>query len=269
MKNFNKLIASFLLMFFALVLINNTTSADTAKKKVEIGIEENLGQTLPLDLSFTDEDGKIVKLRSLVDKPFILNFVYYECPGICSPLLTELTNIVNRLDLVAGVDYKIITLSFNEKDNAELAKKKKANYLKLVEKNIPPESWRFLTGDSASIKLLTDAAGFMFKRQGDDFIHTGALIAVSPEGKITRYLYGIQFLPFDVKMALIEAASGKIGPTISKILSYCYSYSPEGRNYVLNTTKIFGTGILLLAAIFVGVLTLKPKKKKTEETNGK
>lgn len=261
-KYSNKLLITVLIAILSLLGYSSILPDGVSKKKIEVGIEENLGQTLPLNLYFNNEDGQKVQLKSLITKPTILNFVYYECPGICSPLLTELTTVINKMDLIPGKDYQIITVSFNEYDNSVLAKKKKGNYLKLIEKEFPENAWRFLTGDSASIRQLTDAAGFMFKRQGDDFLHSGAIIAVSPEGKVTRYLYGIQFLPFDVKMALIEASAGRVGPTISKILLLCYSYDPEGKQYVVNTTRIFGTGIILFVVIFVGVLTLKPKRKK-------
>ncbi len=236
-------------------------SANEPVKKIEVGIEEKIGNTIPLNAEFFDEKGNYVALKEIIKKPTILNFVYFRCPGICSPILTELTSIVNFMDMEIGKDYQIVTISFDDREKFELGSAKRDNYFALLKKKIPEDSWKFLTGDSASIHAVTDAAGFNFKREGNDFIHAGAIIVLSPEGKIARYLNGTKYLPFDVKMALTEASEGKTGPTIAKLLSYCYSYNPEGRTYVFNVTRVTGGVILLFAAVFVVYLTVKPKKK--------
>lgn len=247
--------------FAALILLMvGVLNAKDSTQNIEIGIDEKIGQTLPLDLVFFDEKGYQVALKDIIKKPVILNFVYYRCPGICSPILTELTSIVNFHEMEIGKEYQIITLSFDEREKPELAGAKKENYLGLLNKKIPDDSWKFLTGDSATIHTLTNAAGFMFKKEGNDFIHAGAIIVVSPEGKIARYLYGTKYLPFDVKMAITEASEGRTGPTITKLLSLCYSYSPDGRKYVFNVTRVAGAFILLFAVVFVVYISVKPKK---------
>ncbi len=243
-----------------LVLTVGMISANDTTQKIEIGIEEKIGAMLPLNTMFFDEQGNFVSLKEIITKPTIFNFVYYRCPGICSPILTELTSIVNFHEMEIGKDYQIVTISFDEREKFELAAAKRDNYMALVKKDIPAGSWKFLTGDSASIHQITHAAGFNFKREGNDFIHAGALIIVSPEGKIARYLNGTKFLPFDVKMAVTEASEGRTGPTITKLLAYCYSYNPEGRTYVFNVTRVTGGLILLFAAVFIVYLTAKPKK---------
>ena len=249
-----------IVLLLMMIVLTGLVSANDTTKKVEIGIDEKIGDVLPLNTMFFDESGNFVSLKEIVKKPTILNFVYYRCPGICSPILTELTTIVNFHEMEIGKDYQIVTISFDDREKFELAAAKRDNYMALVKKNIPPESWKFLTGDSASISQLTQAAGFNFKRVGNDFIHAGALIIISPEGKIARYLNGTKFLPFDVKMALTEASEGRTGPTITKLLAYCYSYNPEGRTYVFNVTRVMGGMILLFAAVFIVYLTAKPKK---------
>ncbi len=249
-----------LLLIVLVALIIGTMNANDTTKRIEIGIEEKIGNVLPLTTMFFDEKGNYVSLKEIIKKPTILNFVYYRCPGICSPILTELTSIVNFHEMEIGKDYQIVTISFDEREKFELAAAKRDNYMALVKKDIPAESWKFLSGDSASIHQITQAAGFNFKRVGNDFIHAGALIVLSPEGKIARYLNGTKFLPFDVKMAITEAAEGRTGPTITKLLAYCYSYNPEGRTYVFNVTRVVGGVILLCAAIFIVYLTVKPKK---------
>lgn len=234
--------------------------ANDAPKQIEIGIEEKIGNRIPLNTEFFDEKGNYVALKDIITKPTIFNFVYYRCPGICSPLLTELTSVVNFLDLQIGRDYQIITISFDDREKFELASSKRENYFALLKKQIPDASWKFLSGDSVAIHQVTDAVGFRYKREGNDFIHSGALIVASADGKIARYLNGTKFLPFDVKMAITEASEGKTGPTITKLLAYCYSYNPEGRTYVFNVTRVTGGVILLFAALFVVYLTVKPKK---------
>jgi protein SCO1/2 len=237
-------------------------NAQTARP--EVGIEEHLGTTLPLDVQLYDEKGYLTPLRSVITKPTILTFVYFRCPGICSPLLTELSRVVDGLDLELGKDYQVVTISFDHREKPEMAAEKKESYLSAMKHHVNPAGWRWFTGDSVSIHQVTDAAGFYFKRDRDDWIHAGALIVVSPAGKVTRYINGIQFLPFDVKMAVLEAAEGKTAPTIAKLLTFCYSYDPEARTYALNVTRISGVVIVLLALVFVAVFILRPKLKSAE-----
>lgn len=255
------------LTFFILLFLLNTFqfAAGDKNKKIEIGIDENLGSQIPLDLNFIDEDGKIVFLKNIVDKPTIFLFVYYECPGICTPLMSEVASIVNSINLAPGKDFQIVSLSFDFNEDYKLAARKKSNYLNIIKGEFPKYAWRFLTGDSTNIYSLTNSVGFMFKKEKDEFIHSGALIFVSPNGKITRYIPGTQFLPFDVKMAVLEASEGKVTPTIAKILKFCYKYDPEGKKYALNITRISGTGIIFFAIVFVIFFLVKPKKNKLQK----
>ena len=230
-----------------------------------VGIEEHLGRILPLDLNVYDEQGQMIPLRSLVDRPTIFTFVYYRCPGICSPLLTELSEMVEKMDLEPGKDYRILTISFDHEETPDLAAAKKESYLSLMDRAIDPASWRFLTADSATIAQLTDAAGFYFKRDRNDFVHAGALIITSPEGKVTRYINGIHYLPFDIKMALIEASNGKVGPTIAKFLQFCYAYDPDAHSYTLDITRIGILGTLVLVGVFVLVFLVRPGRKGGKE----
>ena len=229
-----------------------------------VGIEEKLGQTMPLEQELYDESGHLVSLKSLVNKPTIFTFVYFRCPGICTPLLNELTKTVDKTDLVLGKDYQIITISFDHRETPDIAAGKKDNYMNLLKKQEDPNGWRFLTADSLTIQRVTDGAGFYFMRSGNDFVHAGALIVVSPEGKITRYINGIQYLPFDVKMAVYEASTGKVGPTIAKLLNFCYSYNPAGHTYSLNFMRISFVLTLGLVGVFVVVFIARPRKKQAE-----
>jgi protein SCO1/2 len=225
-----------------------------------IGVDEKLGEYIPADLVFINEYGQPVQLKSLFSKPAILTLVYYRCPGICSPLLSGVADMVDKMDLVPGKDYNIVTVSFSPREDYLTASEKKKNYLGTMKKKIPPDSWQFLTGDSASIARLTDAVGFRYQKQGEDYMHGAVITAVSEKGMIARYLYGTSFLPLDVKLALTEASEGRTGPAINKLLKLCYSYDPAARTYVLNVTRIAGGGMLIIIIGFVLMLTLKKKK---------
>ena len=166
------------------------------------------------------------------------------------------------MDLELGKDYQILTISFDFTERPETAADKRDNYLSEIKKTVNPEGWRFLTGDSANIYRLTDSMGFYFQRSGKDWIHPTGLIAVSPEGKITRYLYGIHQLPLDVKLAVMEASQGHTAPTISKILNMCYTYDPDGKHYVFNFVQVSGVIVVGFVALFVVVFIVIPKKKK-------
>ena len=231
---------------------------------LEIGVIEKLDQYIPLDAILIDEHGDTVIIGDLIDKPTILNFVYFRCPGICSPLMDGLADAIDGTDLELGKDYQALTISFDHREGTFLAVKKKNNYLNLMDKKEQAqEGWRFFTSDSANIKALTEAAGFRFKPTGNDFIHAATLIILDPEGKITRYMNGIYFLPFELKMSILDASEGKSAPTINRVLQYCYSYDPEGQQYVLNITKVTGTLILFMAVILFLVLLLVRKRKTT------
>lgn len=256
MKALNKILIT--LLFSVVVLCS--LKADEETKPSEVGVDEKLGTIIPLDLTFLDEHGKPVQLRSLVTKPTIFTLVYYRCPGICSPLLSGVSKVVDRMDLEPGRDYNIVTISFNPREDYIMASEKKNNYLTGMTKKIPESSWHFLTGDSASIARITDAIGFRYQQQGQDYMHGAVITAVSQNGMIARYLYGTDFLPLDVKLALTEASEGRTGPAINKLLKLCFSYDPAARKYVLNITRIAGGGILLIIIGFVLMLTLKKKK---------
>lgn len=260
-----KVAIKILSLLFAVNLIFTTSFAED---KIKVGIDEQLGSYIPLDITFNDEEGNEVVIGNLLTRPTVLAFVYYNCPGICSPLLFELTNVINKSDLEAGYDYNIVCISFDDRETPATASEKKRTFFSGLDKEIPPESWKFLTGDSANIKAVTEAAGFYFKREGDQFRHAGALIFVDKDGKLCRYLFpgytqnhGFGILPFDFKMAVLETSKGKETPTIARVLRFCFSYDTEGQKYTLNLTRIFGAGILLAAGIFFLIIKLKPKKE--------
>ncbi|HEY9115677.1 MAG TPA: SCO family protein [Bacteroidales bacterium] len=250
-------------LFF--ISLSNPGFSQENEASNELGIYEHLDEYISDDLVFTDELFNEVNLKEAIDKPTIICLVYYECPGICSPLMNGLAEAMDKTDINLGKEYQVFTISFSSTEKPPLARKKKQTYAKLVSHGDTENSWRFFTGDSAMIEQLLDEVGYKVKKEGDQYIHPGAVIMLSPEGKITRYLYGsTYFLPFDLKMSVVEAQAGRSGPTINKVLNYCFSYDPEGKKYVFNVTKVSGTFILILALGLLFTLIFKGKNKNKE-----
>ena len=215
-----------------------------------VGIDEKLGGQAALDVTLRDEDGNDVTLRRLIDKPTILTLNYFRCTGICTPLLNGLTDLLGQIPLESGRDFQVITVSFDPKDTPEIAREKRTNYLAQMTRPFPPASWRFLTGEAEATRELADSVGFNYRMEGDQFVHPGAIMVLTAHGTVSRYLYGISFVPADVTMAVQEAARGQVRPTISKVLAFCYSYDPAGRRWVLDITRAAGAGVLALVGLF-------------------
>ena len=238
----------------------------TSAQDDELGIYEKLDQYIPDDLTFVTENYDTINLKSSIDRPTVLVPVYYQCPGLCSPLLEGVAEVISSAKIQLGKDYHVYTFSFNPEEKTKLAQEKKENYSRLVRNGQDvANGWNFLTSDSTNIFRLLNSIGYKIKKTGKDYIHPGAIIVVSPDGKITRYLHGTYFLPFDLKMAVVEASHGQSGPTINKMLQFCFSYDPEGKKYVFNITKVSGSIVLLFAlGLFLTMILKKKKKPYTE-----
>ncbi len=250
-----------------LIFVFTVLAIFSLKAQDELGVYEHLDEYISDDLIFTDELYNEINLKQSIDKPTIISLVYYECPGICSPLLNGLAEAMDKTDIEMGEDYQVYTISFSHTESPPLARKKKKTYQKLVRHGDTENAWKFFTGDSVTIDRLLDQVGFKVKKEGKEYIHPGTLIVISPKGKITRYLYGsTYFMPFDLKMAIAEAAEERSGPTINKMLKFCFTYDPEGQKYVLNFTKISGSIILLIAFVLLGTLVIRGRKRKNIKT---
>lgn len=261
-KTMNKIISAGLciLLYFPLLLhAQQETGPD-------IGIVEHLGETLPANLSFVNEKNETVLLKNLITKPTVLTLVYFDCPGICSPLLDGVSDVIEKSDLVLGKDYQVLTISFNTSDTPEKAVEKKKNFLKKHSKS-HAGGWMYLTGDSANINGIVNAVGFKYKKTGVDYAHAACITVISPGSKITRYLYGISFLPFDLKMAIVESQKEQARPSINRVLEFCFSYDPRGKKYVLDITRITGTIILFIALVVFITLVVRSRKKKQLKSN--
>ncbi len=256
-------------LFAAMVVLAGAALAPEARAATPVaavfdgvGIDEHLGGYVPLDAAFTGEDGKPVALRDIVTQPTILALVYYRCPNACDYLLTSMADTFRVLPAEPGRDYRVLTISIDERETPAEARTARRIGLESIQKPFPPEAWRFLTGDAVQIHRVADAIGFHFVRNGNDFDHPLGLVILSPQGKIVRYMTGTDFLPIDLKMSLLEASTGTVGPTIAKVLRICFSYDPQSHRFVFRSLQVTATVTLALAAGFVLYLLLSGRKRR-------
>jgi protein SCO1/2 len=220
----------------------------------QVGVDERLGTKVPLDLVLNDEAGHPVRLGALIDKPTVLTLNFFRCTGICTPLLNGLAEALGQTRARPGQDYQVITVSFDPTDTAEVAQMKQANYLKEVTRPVSPAAWRFLTGPADATKALCDAVGFKFQAQGTGFIHPGVTLVLSPQGTISRYLYGVTFQASDLDKATLEAAQGGARPGGNYLLQSWGVVDPQGHPVFSASIKVFGALVLLCSAVFGVIL---------------
>jgi len=234
--------------------------ADTVPDELEgVGIEEHLKEQVPLDLPFTDENGKEVTLRDYFDgdKPVILQLGYYRCPMLCGLVLNGLTDAMKGMDWSAGTKFTVLSVSIDPLETPALAKLKKQNYLKEYGRREAGAGWHFLVGPEKSIKALTGAVGFNYKwnEEREEFAHAAAIVVLTPKGTVSRYLYGVMFESKDVRLSLLEASEGKIGSTVDKIILFCHQYDPSSGTYTLAALNLMRFGAVLTLLV-VGVTLL-------------
>lgn len=258
-----------LALFFMLIgfcMASAHTDEQMSINSAEIGIEERLGKKIQLDLVFRDENGKSVRLADLISGPTIILPVYYSCTNVCNFLQGGLAKTLPEVRFKPGDDFRIISVSFDETETPELASKYKKTYLTSMKVPFPENGWLFLTGEKQNIVKLTDSAGYSFERKGRDFIHPVASIVVAGDGTIVRYLYGTDFLPKDLSLAILEAREGKIGETVRKVVGFCFSFDPEKKSYVFNLLRVSATAVFLTAAGFLIFLFLGGKNRNKGKT---
>ncbi len=249
-------------IFLFICLISITLIAQN-----KIGVYEKQGSYIPLDLEFVNEYNKTNTLQDVLDnKPTIMTLNYFDCPGLCSPLLNGVASVINKLDLKPYIDYKVLTISIEKNDTPFKAIMKKTNLLKSINIPFPPQSWTFLTSSNQkTIDAITNAVGFKYeKRIKDgvtDYIHAGMIIIISPRGKIIRYLNGTKYLPFDLKLAIYEAKEERSGPTIAKTLLYCFAYDAKSKTYVFQAEKVVGSFMFGIIFLFFLYLIKTGRKK--------
>lgn len=234
----------------------------------EVGIEEKLGEQISEDTRFFNEDGEEVQIGDYLnrDKPLILALVYYECPLLCNLILEGMYRGLEDLRWTPGDEFDILTVSIASDETPELAKSQKENYIDELGKPEAADGWHFLTGEEDQIRKLTDEVGFGFKwdESTQEYIHGSSLIFLSDEGVVTRYLHGIDYPELSMRNALYDAADGKIGSTMDRVVLYCYEYDPNTESYApvaMNIMKIGGAATLILLGLFLGIFWYREKKK--------
>ena len=232
-----------------------------------IGIDQKLDQQVPMNLSFVDEGGATVSLSSFFHskKPVILALVYYRCPMLCTQILTGLESSLKVVSFNPGQDFEVVAVSFDPKDTWQLAAAKKQTYLKRYGRANTANGWHFLTGDEANIKALTDAVGFHYKYDPvtDQFAHASGVQILTPDGRLSRYFYGVEYSPRDMRLGLVEASQNKIGSPVDQILLFCYHYDPSTGKYgalVMRMVRVAGAGFVLLCGGFLWIALRREKR---------
>lgn len=235
-----------------------------------VGIEQRLGEQLPLDAQFKDEEGRTVTLGSYFKdgKPVVLAFVYYECPMLCNQVLNGLVGTLKGMSLDAGKDFEVVAISFDatENEKPDLAKNKRLNYVERYNRPGTEAGWHFLTGTQDSIDKATRAAGFSYKwdERSKQFAHASGVMVVTPEGKMSRYFYGIEYAPKDVKFGIMESSAGKVGNAAEKLLLYCFHYDPSTGKYglaILRVMRLAGVATLVGMGAMIFVFWRRSKRK--------
>ncbi len=234
----------------------------------EVGIDQKLDAQIPLDLVFRDEQGRAISLREYFgEKPVILALVYYECPMLCTLILNGVLRSLRALPLTVGKEFTVLTVSFDPREGPELAAAKKRAYVRSYGRPEAEGGWHFLTGEETAIRRLTEAVGFRyaFDPETGQFAHASGIMVLTPQGRIARYFYGIEYAPRDLRFGLIEAAQGRIGSPVDQILLYCYHYDPKTGKYsllVMNVLRLAGAATVLALGGFILVMLHRDRRKK-------
>jgi len=232
-----------------------------------IGIDQKLDQQLPLNLVFHDEAGRDVPLSSFFQskKPVILALVYYRCPMLCTQILNGLESSLKAVSFNPGQDFEVLSVSFDPKDTPQIAASKKQMYLRRYGRPNTANGWHFLTGDEANIQALTDAIGYHYKYdpKTDQFAHASGIMIATPDGRLSRYFYGVEYAPRDIRLGLIEASQNRIGNPVDQILLFCYHYDPATGKYgamVMNMVRFAGAGFVLVCGTFLLIVFRRESK---------
>jgi protein SCO1/2 len=235
---------------------NLGTSASSMPPALQnVGFDPTLNAQMPLDLPFRDETGRDVKLRDyFAQKPVVLAFVYYSCPMLCEQVQQGVVGSLRMLSFNPGRDYEVVFISFDPRDSSESAAEKKNVALKHFRHEGSPEAWHFLTGSEASIAAATQAAGFRYKfdQKSGLFAHASGVMIFTPDGRISRYFYGVEYPGRDVRLGLVDASAGKIGSPIDHVLLFCYHYDPSAATYSASILKLIRLGGILTVLCFIG-----------------
>jgi len=237
-----------------------------------IGFDQNIDQRVPLDTTFRDEGGRTVTLGDYFGKrPVVMVFAYYDCPMLCTQVINGLSSALGVMSLEPGVDFEIVTVSFNPHDTPATATAKKAVYLERYRRPHSAEAWHFLSGDEPSIERLTKAAGFRYAWDADtkQYAHPSGVIVLTPDGRLSKYLFGIEYGPRDLRLGIVEASEGKIGTPVDSLLLYCYHYDPMTGRYglvIMRAMRLAGGATVLALGAFIFVMVRRERRTGTRNS---
>jgi protein SCO1/2 len=232
-----------------------------------VSIEQRLDSPLPLGLEFRDESGRAVRLGDYFgSRPVVLVLAYYDCPMLCTQVLNGLVSAMRILSFDAGREYEVVTVSFDPRDDPSDARAKKEPYVARYGRAGAAAGWHFLTGDPKAIAALTQAVGFRYTwdERLEQFAHASAIYVATPAGRLSRYFYGIEYAPRDLRLALVEASHGKIGTPVDQLLLYCYHYDPAAGRYgavVMNMVRVAGVAFVLILSTFLFAMWRREKRR--------
>jgi protein SCO1/2 len=237
----------------------------------DVSIEQKLNEQVPLDLTFRDESGQTVTLRQYFGKkPVLLTLVYYECPSLCGLVLQGLLKSLRVINYTPGDQFEIVTVSISPTETPELAAAKKANFLKEYGREEAAAGWHWLTGDEKNIRALADAVGFryVYDPKTKQYAHAAGIMLLTPSGKISRYFYGIEYSPRDLRLGIIDASQGKVGSLVEKVILFCYQYDPTTGKYGLLVVRLIQLGGLLTLLVlggFIGTMFYRERMARTRK----
>jgi protein SCO1/2 len=237
----------------------------------DVGFDQRQGEKLPLDLAFRDEAGREVRLGDYFGKrPVVLSLVYYECPMLCTLTLNGLVSALGVLPWKPGQEFELVTVSFDPKETPAQAAAKKKVYLSRYKQPEAAAGWHFLTGDEASLRALTQAVGFRYAwdEASRQFAHPAGLVVVTPDGRLARYLFGIEYAPKDLRLALVEASDGKVGGPVEQLLLFCYQYDPATGRYgavLMRLVRLGGVLTLMVLGAFLIVSLRRDRARAAQE----
>ena len=263
-------LAVFLALFSALSVLGAAQLSAHDDRPIPlhgVNLEQKLGEQVPLELKFRDEAGRAVDLKEYFgQRPVILSLVYYSCQDLCPLVLDGLVRSLRPLTFNIGDQFDVITVSFDPRDTSALAAAKKSDFVSRYARPGAREGWHFLTGDENAIERLTESVGFRYnyETEKDRFGHASGIILLTPEGKIARYFYGIEFSPRDLRLGLIEASSNRIGSPIDQLLLFCYHYDPTAGKYnllITNVIRLAGVATVIALGTFIAMMLRRDRKR--------
>ncbi len=236
----------------------------------EIGFDQNIGQRLPLDTTVIDESGRTARIGDYFGaRPVVLIFAYYNCPMLCTQVINGLASAIGVISLVPGRDFDVITLSFDPRDTPAAATVKKAAFLERYGKPGAAAGVHFLTASQPSIDRLTKAAGFRYvwDTATQQFAHPTGIVVLTPDGRLARYLFGIEYGPRDLRFGIVEASAGKVGTAVDTLLLYCYHYDPMTGRYglvIMRTLRLAGAATVLALGMFIAIMVRRERPYRTK-----